>query len=203
MASPSVGPSGVRGGENPRTRSPSALGPRPGVADSGTMSSRPQPPRRPPQPSRRPAQGRPPAQGRKPARAPRQDGHRPWYRRRVALWLIVPGLILLFLVVVLFSYVFAAVPLPPDVQPTVVLDQAGREVAQLTFSARQKSVELAPLPERVRNAVVAAEDDGVYEHQGVSLPGIFRAAFKNLTARRVAQGGSTISQQYIEVATEE
>src|SRR5688500_16489153 len=189
MASPSVGPSGVRGGENPRTRSPSALGPRPGVADSGTMSSRPQPPRRPPQPSRRPAQGRPPAQGRKPARAPRQDGHRPWYRRRVALWLIVPGLILLFLVVVLFSYVFAAVPLPPDVQPTVVLDQAGREVAQLTSSSSQKDVELAQLPEHVRNAVLAAEDAGFYEHPGGSLPGIFRAAFNTPTGAEARRGG--------------
>lgn len=121
----------------------------------------------------------------------------------MALWLLLPGVVLLFMVVVLFSYVFAAVPLPPDVQPTVVLDQAGREVAQLTSSTSQKDVELAELPEHVRNAVLAAEDADFYNHAGVSLPGIFRAAFKNLTAREVAQGGSTISQQYIKVATED
>ena len=121
----------------------------------------------------------------------------------MALWLLLPGLVVLFAVVVLFSYVFAAVPLPPDVQPTVVLDQAGREVAQLTSTSSQKDVKLAELPEHVRNAVLAAEDAGFYEHPGVSLPGIFRAALKNLMAREVAQGGSTISQQYIKVATQQ
>ena len=40
-----------------------------------------------------------------------------------------------------------------------------------------------------------------YEHRGVSLPGIFRAAIRNVTAGEVSQGGSTISQQYVKNVT--
>jgi penicillin-binding protein 1A len=44
---------------------------------------------------------------------------------------------------------------------------------------------------------LAAEDSGFYEHEGVELLGIVRAAIQNLKAREIVQGGSTITQQVI------
>ncbi len=44
---------------------------------------------------------------------------------------------------------------------------------------------------------LAAEDAGFYEHEGVELLGIVRAAFHNLRAGEIVQGGSTITQQVI------
>ncbi|WP_462324418.1 penicillin-binding protein 1A [Desulfoplanes sp.] len=54
--------------------------------------------------------------------------------------------------------------------------------------------EMAPI---VGKAFLAAEDSGFYEHDGVDIPGIFRAAIKNVLAGGIVQGGSTVTQQVI------
>ena len=56
-------------------------------------------------------------------------------------------------------------------------------------------VKLKDVPEHLRNAVVAIEDSRFYAHAGVDLRGIARAILRNLRGGRVAEGGSTITQQ--------
>ena len=56
---------------------------------------------------------------------------------------------------------------------------------------------LKKMPEHVPAAFLAAEDDSFYEHPGIDLFGIARAAVKNLLAGDIVQGGSTITQQVI------
>jgi len=51
------------------------------------------------------------------------------------------------------------------------------------------------LPPQLVQAVVAIEDRRFFEHPGVDLRGILRAAFANLRAGGVVQGGSTLTQQ--------
>jgi penicillin-binding protein 1A len=51
------------------------------------------------------------------------------------------------------------------------------------------------IPKHVKNAFVAAEDNRFFEHHGLDPLGIARAAFANMKAGRVVQGGSTITQQ--------
>ncbi|MFY9821783.1 MAG: transglycosylase domain-containing protein, partial [Thermoanaerobaculia bacterium] len=53
------------------------------------------------------------------------------------------------------------------------------------------------LPEHVVQAVLAAEDDSFYWHPGVSPTGIARALMVDLRKGRVAQGGSTLTQQLV------
>ncbi len=48
----------------------------------------------------------------------------------------------------------------------------------------------------IKHAIVAVEDKRFYEHRGVDLRGILRAAWNDLRGRPV-QGGSTITQQFI------
>jgi penicillin-binding protein 1A len=50
-------------------------------------------------------------------------------------------------------------------------------------------------PDILVNAVISIEDRRFYEHQGVDPRGIARAAFANLAAGGVVEGGSTITQQ--------
>jgi len=61
----------------------------------------------------------------------------------------------------------------------------------------QKRVVLpaAELPRHLKQAFVAAEDNRFFTHGGIDPLGIMRAAFANLKAGRVVQGGSTITQQ--------
>src|SRR5437870_3141030 len=51
----------------------------------------------------------------------------------------------------------------------------------------------------VGNAIVAIEDKRFYEHNGVDLRGILRAAWNDIRGRPV-QGGSTITQQFVKNA---
>jgi penicillin-binding protein 1A len=56
-------------------------------------------------------------------------------------------------------------------------------------------VHLKDLPRYVPQAVIATEDRRFYHHFGVDPLGLLRAAFANLRAGHVVQGGSTITQQ--------
>ena len=51
------------------------------------------------------------------------------------------------------------------------------------------------IPERLRNAFLAAEDQQFYEHPGINPARILSAAIANLRAGHAVQGGSTITQQ--------
>ncbi|MGZ3525834.1 MAG: transglycosylase domain-containing protein, partial [Thermodesulfobacteriota bacterium] len=51
------------------------------------------------------------------------------------------------------------------------------------------------IPKQLVKAFIAAEDAEFFQHKGVDYKGILRAMFKNLLARRIVQGGSTITQQ--------
>ncbi|WP_288350159.1 PBP1A family penicillin-binding protein [uncultured Thalassospira sp.] len=56
-------------------------------------------------------------------------------------------------------------------------------------------VEVRDLPDYVGQAFVSIEDRRFYDHFGVDVVGILRAAWTNLTSGRIAEGGSTITQQ--------
>jgi penicillin-binding protein 1B len=60
-----------------------------------------------------------------------------------------------------------------------------------------RPVRLADVPLVLLNAVLAAEDHRFFEHGGIDARGLLRAAWTNLRAGRVMQGGSTITQQLV------
>jgi len=60
-----------------------------------------------------------------------------------------------------------------------------------------RPVRLADVPLVLINAVLAAEDHRFFEHGALDTRGLLRAAWTNLRAGRVMQGGSTITQQLI------
>lgn len=53
------------------------------------------------------------------------------------------------------------------------------------------------LPRSLIGALIVAEDREFFEHHGVSLKGISRAMWANVKARRLVQGGSTLTQQLV------
>jgi penicillin-binding protein 1A len=56
-------------------------------------------------------------------------------------------------------------------------------------------VDMASLPPYVPQAFIAIEDRRFYQHFGIDVGGLMRAAAENVRSGRVVQGGSTITQQ--------
>ncbi len=78
---------------------------------------------------------------------------------------------------------------------SVVLDRRGRPIGEF-FDERRRLVSLGRVPRHVVQAFLASEDVGFFEHRGLDLASIARAAWVNLRAGgRIVQGGSTITQQ--------
>jgi penicillin-binding protein 1A len=55
----------------------------------------------------------------------------------------------------------------------------------------------AEIPQLVKDATIAIEDERFYKHKGVDYEGVVRAAIKNVTSRKTVQGGSTITMQLV------
>lgn len=60
---------------------------------------------------------------------------------------------------------------------------------------RRNVLNLQEIPEVMRKAILAAEDDNFYQHGGVDWSGVGRAVLANITSGAKAQGASTITMQ--------
>src|SRR6266545_2192868 len=83
----------------------------------------------------------------------------------------------------------------------VILDSTGKRVlARLVGSESRKVIasdEIAPV---MKQAIVAIEDKRFFEHRGVDVRGIVRAVWQDVRNKKVVQGGSTITQQFVKNA---
>jgi penicillin-binding protein 1A len=158
------------------------------------------PPITPTRAARHQQQARPQGKERKPS-PPRSRLRRVL---RWTLWLAVPAVAVAAGTVVGLIYAFARVPLPaevPTAQTIVFLDASGKqEIGTLSAQENRRVVKLDKIPEDARRAVLAAEDRDFYEHGAISWRGLARASAANLLRRRISEGGSTITQQYVKNA---
>ena len=83
---------------------------------------------------------------------------------------------------------------------TVIYDRHGDVIAELHGAENRVLVKSEQIPEVMKQATVAVEDQRFYEHHGVDVIGIARAAVVDLKAGAVVQGGSTITAQYVKNA---
>ena len=79
---------------------------------------------------------------------------------------------------------------------SVVTDRNGERIGEF-FVERRALVRLADVPHHVVRAFLAAEDSGFFEHDGIDLRSIVRAAWANFRAGGTVQGASTITQQTV------
>ncbi len=101
-------------------------------------------------------------------------------------------------------YKWAAQDLPDykditDYNPPLVTKVLTSDGQILGYFFREKRflVSLHEVSPYLIKSFLAAEDAGFYEHEGVELLGIVRAAIHNFRAGEIVQGGSTITQQVI------
>ena len=89
--------------------------------------------------------------------------------------------------------------LQPLSQPerTQVYDRDGHLIEVLHDEQDRIVVPLTSMPQVLRDAVLAAEDERFYQHHGIDDRGILRALLANLIQGQTVQGGSTITQQLV------
>ncbi|HEV7208449.1 MAG TPA: transglycosylase domain-containing protein [Mycobacteriales bacterium] len=85
---------------------------------------------------------------------------------------------------------------PAPQRPTLLVDRAGRPFGEIQAPEQREVVTADQIPEVMRQAIVAAEDKRFLSHGGVDPLALLRAAASDLTGGS-AQGGSTITQQYV------
>ncbi|SDE17812.1 PBP1A family penicillin-binding protein [Limimaricola pyoseonensis] len=89
--------------------------------------------------------------------------------------------------------------LPPLEEPTLTVENQQGETLFSRGAYRAGYVALADMPAHLPQAVSAIEDRRFWDHPGIDIEGIGRAAWRNLRSGGVVEGGSTITQQLVKV----
>ncbi|MGZ4352950.1 MAG: transglycosylase domain-containing protein, partial [Gaiellaceae bacterium] len=126
-------------------------------------------------------------------------------RRRAALLLALAGGILVVLLTVGFgagAALSASCNLnslrPVEIgQNSFVYAADGSLLGSIPAEKNRQPIALAQMSPWLPKATVAIEDRRFYEHGGVDYQGIIRAAWVDITAGKVVQGASTITQQLV------
>jgi penicillin-binding protein 1C len=111
---------------------------------------------------------------------------------RVSLWVI--------LIIFLLGLVFLVLPKPAFNDPvcTVLISKDGSLLAATIADDEQyRFPPNQDVPYRFERSILTFEDRHFYRHPGINPFSILRAAWNNIKARRIIQGGSTISMQTV------
>jgi penicillin-binding protein 1A len=73
----------------------------------------------------------------------------------------------------------------------------GKRLGFITADELRTPVTTQDIPQSVKQATVAIEDQRFYQHKGVDYEGVVRAGLKNLESGQTVQGGSTITMQLV------
>ena len=84
-----------------------------------------------------------------------------------------------------------------DYSPSTItrVSAAGGEVVGEFATERRVVISFEDINPRLREAILAAEDDDFFQHFGLSIPRILLTLAKDLAQRRLAAGASTLTQQ--------
>jgi penicillin-binding protein 1A len=78
-----------------------------------------------------------------------------------------------------------------------IYDKNGEKIANIFDKKHRYYASFDEIPPRIIEALVAIEDTTFFEHSGVNIDAIFRAIIKDIKARKMVEGASTITQQLV------
>ncbi|MCI0468546.1 MAG: transglycosylase domain-containing protein, partial [Nitrospirae bacterium] len=82
----------------------------------------------------------------------------------------------------------------PPIESSIIYSSDGVVLTEL-YIERRTFIPHYKIPDHIKKAFIAVEDQRFYYHQGVDIIGIVRALYRNITAKNIVEGGSTITQQ--------
>ncbi|MFK7862247.1 MAG: penicillin-binding protein 1A [Granulosicoccus sp.] len=119
-------------------------------------------------------------------------------------WLAITGISLGIIAAMGVGYLYYKIA--PDLPDVQLLREAQLQMPLRIYTAdgdliaeygekRREPVQISQVPESLKNAIIAAEDQTFYSHPGVAWQGIARAVFHLVKTGRKGPGGSTITMQ--------
>ncbi|MFZ2299798.1 MAG: transglycosylase domain-containing protein [Candidatus Moraniibacteriota bacterium] len=120
---------------------------------------------------------------------------------KVALW----GAAASFAIVVgAFAYIAKDLPNPGTVnkrvlaESTKIFDRTGTHLLYEVHGEEKRTViPFSDMPDVIKYATISLEDQDFYNHYGIKLTSIARSLLKDIVSFGKAQGGSTITQQFV------
>ena len=135
---------------------------------------------------------------------------RPPRVNKARLSVILFGLLVLAVISTVFGMMMAVAQDLPSLETTnefkasknsILTDNTGKKrLAVLTGNENRILVGSGDISPSVKHAVIAIEDKRFFAHKGVDYQGIARALWQDVLRRKAAQGGSTITQQFVKNA---
>lgn len=84
------------------------------------------------------------------------------------------------------------------IESTKIYDRTGQHLLyEIHGEEKRTLIPFEEIPDNIKYATIVLEDQDFYSHHGIKLSSIFRAAVKDILNRGIAQGGSTITQQFV------
>lgn len=108
------------------------------------------------------------------------------------------------------GYVFAIIKTSPELdinaianlsEQSILLDSSGNLIDNLPTEEIRTKIDLADMPDTLKNAYIAIEDERFYKHNGIDIKRILGAAYRDtiniVTGNNNLHGASTLTQQVI------
>ncbi len=82
------------------------------------------------------------------------------------------------------------------IESTKIYDRTGENLLyEIHGEEKRTALSSEDIPDTIRKATIAIEDDGFYDHPAIDIQAIMRSVIVDILQGRKAQGGSTITQQ--------
>ncbi len=127
--------------------------------------------------------------------------------KKILLWCIAIGFFLAIVLGLYVAYLASQLPDPSVLsirrvnESTKIYDRTGKIVLyDVHGEERRTIIAWEQIPENIKNATLAAEDNDFYNHSGIDIKGIMRAVYRDILSLSASEGGSTITQQLVKKA---
>lgn len=143
----------------------------------------------------------PPSSGKKTTRAPSPKKKKPrTWPKRLMVWALIGCAWCAVIGIVALLYFAHDLPdisklEAPEKKPSIVIRSLDGQILANYGDLYGDYLGYNQLPKHLVDALLATEDRRFFEHFGIDPMGLARAAYRNYTAGRVVEGGSTITQQ--------
>jgi penicillin-binding protein 1A len=130
-----------------------------------------------------------------------------WLCKREFTWLRAHPIVAMFALGTIFPLaylIYCIATVPSDgglvIEPTpsaLVVEADGGQVFATRGVFKGDKLSSEDVPPNLSRAIIAIEDRHFYDHTGIYLPSLLRAAYRNFLSGSAREGGSTITQQLV------